>query len=388
MSPPERDQHGRFLPTKDSVGDQPRADISRTDAMIVAVGILTEDEILISKGLDPALWEVVSYKTSEWPGGTSTKVSAKRRAQELAPLADMEELTELVARLGVPEKPSARHSGSSEDGLVVNLSDWQVGGTGPGGGSRETIERVLAAGQNVVQYVHELRMSGRTMDELVVTGLGDIVEGCTGFYPNQPFSVDLDNRSQIKMSYQLITALLRMWVPMFPSVKVVPIGGNHGETRSAFKSETGPGDNKDVLAFEIVKSVLEGREGYDHVEWQIPDGELSTTFTVGGTTIGITHGHMFSGGPNAAAKAERWWKGQTFGLQSVKDASILVSGHFHHFSSVEFSEAGRTWFQAPAMDNGSAWFTEFSGQSSAPGMLVFRAGRGCGPRQWDDLKII
>ena len=387
MSAPERDEHGRFVP-KERQEDGPRSEISRTDATIVSTGILTEEEILLSKGLDPTLWEVTSYRTSEWPGGTSTKITARRRAQSIAPLADVEELTELVARLGKPEKPRPS-AGAAQAGLVVNLSDWQVGGTGPGGGSRETIERVLAAGQNIAEYAKQLQAAGRDMDELVVTGLGDIVEGCTGFYPNQPFSVDLDNRDQMKMSYQLITALLRMWAPLFPKVTVVPIGGNHGEVRSAFKSETGPADNKDVLAFEIVKSVLEGREGYEHVTFQIPDGELSTTFEVGGTIIGITHGHMFSGGgPNAAAKAERWWKGQTFGLQPVKDASILVSGHFHHFMVQEFADAGRTWFQAPAMDNGSQWYTELSGLSSAPGMLVFRAGKGCGPRQWDDLKII
>lgn len=387
MSDPQRDEFGRFLP-KERLDTQPHSEISRTDATIVAAGVLSEEEILRSKGLDPALWEVTSYRTTEWPGGTATRVAARRRAQELAPLEDLRELEELVVRLGVPE-PHMPRRGHGNAGLVVNLSDWQVGGTGPGGGSRETIERVLAAGQNVVQYAHDLRAAGRDMDSLVVTGLGDIVEGCTGFYPNQPFSVDLDNRGQIKVSYQLVTALLRMWAPLFPDVRVVPIGGNHGETRSAFKSETGPGDNKDVLTFEIVRSVLEGREGYDHVQWQIPDSELSTTFEVGGTTVGITHGHMFSGGgPNAAAKAERWWKGQTFGLQPVKDATILVSGHFHHFMAQEFSDAGRTWFQAPAMDNGSQWYTEMSGQSSAPGMLVFRAGRGCGPRQWDDLKII
>ena len=30
----------------------------------------------------------------------------------------------------------------------------------------------------------------------------------------------------------LIAALLRQWAPLFRSIKVVPVGGNHGERRS------------------------------------------------------------------------------------------------------------------------------------------------------------
>lgn len=397
MSPPQpRDPvTGHFM--RGSGGSAPgsgpwpeHTEIGLHDAEGVVPGAMTEEGALQLMGLDPKEWEVVSFRVGRWPVQgeikESTRLSAKRRVRPLREQLDIDSLLKAVDTWGTPAAPPKIHTGPTAQ--VVNLADWQLGGTGPGGGSRETIQRVLTLGGAFVEMVNARRLQGIEDSALIVTGLGDLVESCTGFYSNQPFSVDLDNRAQMKAAYMLVSALLRQWVPLFPEVIVAPIGGNHGETRSAFKVETGPSDNKDVLTFEIVKDVLSERKGYEHISWQIPDGELSQVVDVAGAKLGITHGHMFSGGTNAAAKATKWWQNQMFGLQPVKDANILVSGHFHHYSAVEFSDSGRTWFQTPAMDNGSEWFTNFSGQSSAPGTLTFRMGRGCGPRLWDDLKIL
>lgn len=392
---PERDEHGRFKrggTAPGSIGWTPRVEIGLHDAEAVLTGGLTENAALIEMGLDPLLWEVVSYRISRWPGAEgaadkeATKLSAKRRVRPLRDTLDIDDLLQAVEAWGTPIPPRIHDTGT--DAFVVNLADWQIGGTGPGGGSRETLARLLALGGSVAERATQLRLAGFEIPVLVVTGLGDLVEGCTGFYSNQPFTVDLDNRAQMKMAYMTLSALLRQWASLFSRIVVAPIAGNHGETRSAFKNETGPGDNKDILAFEIVRDVLAERKGFEHFEWQIPGSELAQVIDVAGAKLGITHGHMFSGGTNAAAKATKWWQGQMFGLQPVKDANILVSGHFHHLSMVEFSDSGRTWFQTPAMDNGSEWFTNFSGQSSAPGTLTFRMGRSCGPRMWDDLKIL
>jgi hypothetical protein len=67
-----------------------------------------------------------------------------------------------------------------------------------------------------------------------------------------------------------------------------------------------------------------------------------------------------------------------FGAQPVSNASILVTGHFHHLRVTEMGSvlrgekpASRFWIQAPTMDNGSSWFRKFSGEDSVPGLAVF-----------------
>jgi len=42
----------------------------------------------------------------------------------------------------------------------------------------------------------------------------------------------------------------------------------------------------------------------------------------------------------------------------------------------------------PAMDGGSGWWTDKTGQSSPPGMVTYLAGADCGPRGWSDLAIL
>jgi hypothetical protein len=396
MMAQERGPDGKFLPGDKPETAAPFVEVGMTTASAMLSGSLDPDAALLAMGLDPARWDVARCSVrkednAKYPGGVRcyTSVQAIARPIPLADTLPAGELLKLAKSWGKPAK--ARPSGAGKavwDSLVVCLADWQVGGVGPGGNSSDTIDRVLALGDSVADRALELRAAGRNIDQLVVLGLGDLVEGCTGFYANQLFSVDLHNREQIRTTYMLITALLKKWAPLFPVVHVATIGGNHGQTREGGKVVTGPGDNKDVLAFEIVRDTLADLPGYGHLTWDIPDGELSLRVDVSGVSVGITHGDLFSGGANAAAKAERWWKGQVFGLREVADAKILFSGHFHHFSSVEWAESGRTWFQTPAMDNGSQWFTDLSGLSSAPGTLTMRVGKGCGPRLWDDLKIL
>ncbi|ADD94621.1 hypothetical protein [uncultured phage MedDCM-OCT-S08-C495] len=43
-----------------------------------------------------------------------------------------------------------------------------------------------------------------------------------------------------------------------------------------------------------------------------------------------------------------FWKGQSFGMQSLGDATILVSGHYHHLRTIQ--DGLRTWIQVPSLD--------------------------------------
>jgi predicted phosphodiesterase len=217
-----------------------------------------------------------------------------------------------------------------------------------------------------------------------LAGLGDLFEGCAGFYPNQPFLIDRNRRDQGKITRELITHAIDELSPLFDVFTAATVGGNHGENRQDGKKVTDDADNDDVAAFEAVKEAFD-RAGHTEIDWVIPDDELSIALELGGVKLGLTHGHLFRRGSTVQAKAHEWWKGQAFGLQPVHDAQLLVSGHFHHFSAVTYG--ARTALQTPAMDPGSKWYRDSSGEDSPAGVLTMRIDE-TSTLGYDDLRIL
>jgi len=85
------------------------------------------------------------------------------------------------------------------------------------------------------------------------------------------------------------------------------------------------------------------------------------------------------------AKAQEWWKSQDFGFQPVRDAQILISSHFHHFTASTFG--ARTHLQTPAMDPGSKWVRDAWGSDAPAGVLTLRLSAQ-EPLKWTDLAIL
>ena len=267
--------------------------------------------------------------------------------------------------------------------LVVGLSDLQMG-KGEGGGSAGIVDRFLAGINEVETRWKELTKTGRQLDRLVVLGLGDLVESCEGHYAMQQFQADLDRREQVKVVRRLLVKALTQWSKFAPRIIVAAVPGNHGENRQGGKAFTTFSDNDDVAVFEQVAEILAANpEAYGHVSFFFPQEELTLTLNVHGTILGLAHGHQArKGGTTAAAKIRTWWKDQAYGMQKVADATILVTGHYHHLSVL--TEGIRTHIQAPSLDGGSQWFTETAGVQSAPGLLTFTVSE----RGWDDLRVL
>ena len=95
----------------------------------------------------------------------------------------------------------------------------------------------------------------------------------------------------------------------------------------------------------------------------------------------MTHGHLFKKG-----KAVEWWAKQAHGQQPVGDARILFTGHFHHL--IVEGEGAKTHFQCPALEGGSEWFTNRSGQAAHHGMLTVRVGKNVAESGWADLEVL
>tara|TARA_A100001035_G_scaffold277791_1_gene275326 strand:- start:1043 stop:2254 length:1212 start_codon:yes stop_codon:yes gene_type:complete len=280
-------------------------------------------------------------------------------------------------------KPQTINGKSS---MIVCLSDWQMGKR-DGDGTKGIVERIEQMIPDVTARIKELRKSGVDLAHLYVVGLGDIVEGCEGFYPMQEHSVEYDLRRQKMIARRLLVKSLKAWAPLFKNVVVACVPGNHGENRKNGKAFTTFGDNFDVAIFDEAAEIFQENPAYKHIKFVIPENDLWLTLDVSGTIIGLAHGHQFrTGGRYSHQKAVAWLSGQAFGMTEMGDADILISGHFHHLFVV--NEGKRTLMQCPSVDGGSEWFENMTGKSSYAGTLTFSITPGKTQLPWDNLKVL
>lgn len=294
---------------------------------------------------------------------------------KVIPKRDAPDVRELVGiiRRHKPHKPR------TQDGtLVVCWADWQVG-KDDGDGTRGTMRRLAEMVGKVEDRIKALKP-----DTLVVAGLGDLGESCSGHYAQQTYRVELNERQQRVVIRDAIVRALKSWAPKVNQIEVLPVGGNHGEVRLDGKAFTDFSDNRDVAVFEDVALIFaENPDAFGHVRFRIPTKELTQTIEVSGTRIGLLHGHQARKGSGPEQRLENWWKGQMMGKHPIGDADVLVSGHYHHLIVKEIS-AGRTWCQAPALDGGSEWFTDVAGVHNSAGTLTFTVSDG----SWGNLAVL
>lgn len=353
-------------------------------------------EILKEFGLDPEAWQVLTLRKSRWQSNSADGpiwLEAYRATfKALSPndpgivKVDVDELAAEIR--GFAPGPVVPPAGDGpRAAFVLALSDYQLG-KGEGGGSKLIAARILESYNSAVIRLANLRSLGYQIDTVALLGLGDLVEGCSGFYAMQEFQTDLDSREQRKIAWRLVLRAIQMFSPLAQQVRVTGISGNHSENRNgAGKAYTTFEDSDDLLLLDALSDIVGNCAGLSNVSIELPEDALAHTIELEGTPVGMVHGHQFKGG-KGGERSKDWWSGQMFGVQPIKDAKILLNGHFHSLQIGDYSESGRTTIQAPAMDNGSRWFTSGSGLSSAPGMLTMLVGQELGAREWDELKIV
>lgn len=340
-------------------------------------------------GLDPAITEVVpdSVQIRAWDAqvGAGQTIRAKYYRAAIRMRRNAQTPLEVAELHRVINKRTIRKATPADGDMafVVNLSDWQIG-KGEGGGSAATVARIIDALDAAVLRLRELRRCGRKVSTVVLMGMGDLAEGCFGHYPSQPFTVDMSRREQLQTVRMLIARAIDLFADLADRVVLGAVPGNHGENRSNGKAVTVVSDNDDLAVVEQVGEALaQNPARFGHVEVVLADG-LVLTLDLCGVVVGWTHMHQGPG--SGQAKIEAWWRAQVMGRQPISDAQILNTAHFHHFLLSE--STGRTVIQQPAMDGGSRWWTDKTGQSSPTGMVTYLAGAACGQRGWQDLAIL
>ena len=294
----------------------------------------------------------------QWKGKVVRK-GAKERA-------DVDHLIQEIRKHKPRERKPLIEGAAS---LVVVAADWQVGKK-DGDGLKGLVGRWLQAIDDVEARYKELKKMGRPIESITVLCLGDLVEGCDGHYDIQTFTVEVDRRDQVKIARRLLRDALIRWSKFAPEITVAAIGGNHGENRKNGKAFTTLNDNDDVALVESVAEIFQANpEAYGHIKFAIPTDSLSLTVEVGTKIIGITHGHLARAGAGVEAKLRRWIADQTLGRNKIGDCDILVTGHYHSLKMADWG--GVKWLQAPALDGGSVWWSQSTGETADVGVLTF-----------------
>ena len=271
----------------------------------------------------------------------------------------------LMRELGLKSKPKVSNTKGLDSTFVLDWADWQVAKK-EGGGSAGFVERFDSAMEATVARVAELRSIGRKLDELVIIGGGDIVEGCV-IYPQQSFHIDGHRRDQIRLAVATILKGLHTLAPLFDTVRVVVVPGNHGENRIN-GNRTAIGDNDDLLVFEMAQVGIQNDPNMQHVSFQVAEDEVSIVTEIRGWNYGITHGDVYGrgGGTGVRNKVFGWFKTMAANRHPVGSADVLVTHHFHHDALEDWGAT--LWVQNPTMDGGSAYFVEATGHKPKHGM--------------------
>ena len=338
-------------------------------------------ELLAEFELDPAKWRITGLRRSKWQSFNGDWLESFRATfvpnsgRNLVPIDDLLDIVgkwKPVKRDSSPVKASV-----SNVAYVVVLADTQVGKI-DGGGSEQIIKNVLHKTDLAVARLKELRKSGREINTVYLPQLGDCIEGMNSQGGKHIWRTDLDLTAQIRVYRRLLLHMVKTFAPLADRVIVPCVPGNHDEAvRVGNSMATTYTDSFALDAASAVADALADHPDFKHVSFTFPKYDtLTVTLDICGTVVGLAHGHQCRG------KAIDWWKNMAHGQQDIGEATLLLTGHYHH---LRVEQSGRkTWMQAPALDGGSTWFENSTGQAAPAGMLTLTVGEG----KWDELKIL
>lgn len=344
------------------------------------------DDLLRQWGFDPANFEVVEpIQFRTWDanvGGGDIQRMYYYRATIRRRVDGRIELEDLLAEVRKWKRTHNVRTQTGDAALVVPWADWQIGAD-DAGGPRATLARFTDSIGQIQDRWRDLRKVGVPLGRLVVCGLGDLGEQCNGWYAQQTFRAQLNNRDQRVLVRRMVVQALKEWAPLAPEVTVAFVGGNHGEERLNGQSHTDFADNRDVAVLDDVAEIFRESERFSHVRTLIPNRDLTLTLDLFGTIVGLAHGHQIgkASGASPALKAQTWWKDQMKSMRPIGDADLLLTGHFHHL--IVQSVGPRTHIQCPALHGGSDWWDEIKGGGDRPGQLSLVVDKD----GWDHLRF-
>lgn len=325
---------------------------------------------LLPDGMNPEDYEIdgTTVEVRAWDSNIGNgelkrfyyfKARIKRRSLPKQ-LTDLEDLLRATKRHKSPKRPT---TGANRT-YWVHVTDLQAG-QADGDGVAGLVSRVQKIQELAKQDLEDLRKSGKPAGSIFVPITGDLVEGITGWYATQAFSVQLDRRDQVKLVRRLLADLLLELAKSGLPVHVATVPGNHGENRLDGKAFTTFSDNDDLAVVEQIAEAF-SLGGVSNVTFSFPQRDrLSMTVLVQGHIVGLTHGHVARGSGSVEAKILDWFKRMAATKDPLGDSEILFTGHYHH-ARYQQLVGGTEWVQGGALCDASAWFSQTAGLVNDP----------------------
>lgn len=326
-------------------------------------GVPNFDEFLIEQGFDPAEFEIVGApRTSRWQRYDGSWLCAYRFnfRRRIAGVSEIDDLVAVAKKAKI--KPVV--DPVTDRTYWLQITDLQAG-QADGDGVEGMIKRALEIPALVAADLESLKKSNRAAASIFVPITGDLVEGISGWYEMQTFSVSHDRRDQVKIVRRLLTEILLGIASNGLPVHVAVVAGNHGENRQNGKAFTTLSDNDDVAVVEQIAEAFK-LAGIDSVTFSFPNRDrLSLTVEVQGWVVGLTHGHIAKGGNGVEGKILSWFKSMAASRDPIGDSDILFTGHYHHARFQQLIGATE-WVQGGALCDASAWFSQTAGLVNDP----------------------
>lgn len=335
----------------------------------------TWDEFILDAGLDPTEVEVVEpVQVRGWDapqaGGDVVRMHYYRLTLRRRNLrVDLDDLIKAAKTRGRQSRTSGIQT--ADHAFLVALGDLQLGKM-DGDGVEGTVERFLTKTTEAVARYRRVAKGS----PVYLVHLGDCIEGFVSQGGANSWRTTLTITEQVRLYRRLLIEQVKAFASVAPTLVVAGIPGNHDEANRPLHTY---GDSWAIDSVAAVRDALELAGNYDHVTLHTPErDELTLTLDVCGTVVGMAHGHQWRAG-----QACTWWAKQSHGRQSIGDADLLLSAHLHHLR-IEQTGSDKTWMQVPALESGSQWWKNRTGEWGQPGIVTALVGGGT----WSSLEVL
>lgn len=326
---------------------------------------------LLPEGMDPDKYEVdgSTVEMRAWDGNIGNGelkrfyyFKAKIRIKSLR--FEGQDISDILTAAR-KARPKAVSDVENERAYFIQITDLQAG-QADGDGVEGMVSRALQIPTLVKQDLEALKKQGRPATSIFVPITGDLVEGISGWYEMQAFSVSLDRREQVKLVRRLVGEILIELASNGLPVHVAVVPGNHGENRQNGKAYTTLGDNDDVAVIEQIAEAFALSGKFEHVTFSFPDkNRLSLTVEVLGWVVALTHGHIAKTAGTPSQKILNWFKNMAGVKDPIGDADLIFVGHYHHLILMQLI-GDLVLVMGGALCDASDWFSQSAGLVSDP----------------------
>jgi len=342
------------------------------EAQTPALESASFDEWLRGAGFDPEEVEIIGEpRISQWQKYDGEWLTAYRfRFRKRNKDINLPLLIK-AAEKNVKPKPIQKPEAKA---LVVLWSDLQVGKVDYRGGTEQLIARVTETRKKLLAQIKREKPS-----KVIFADLGDTVENFSNANSNQQqYSNDLSIMDQVDLAIKFAFETIRAIYELVPDVTYASVGSNHCQFRINKQVVGKPTDDWAVfIGRQLARTCASSGMDIKFLEPQEHDESLAIdVFDDKQHILGMVHGHQ-ARRPDMMAT---WWRQQQFGHGAVRDATLLVHGHWHHLRVTELGSThtggSRFLVMAPTLDNGSGWWRLTTGEDSVPGLATLVLEKG------------